>query len=413
MIDVGAAVQPLGIASPVPMSGFAARTAPSTGEHDELGARALALDEAVIIAVDVCVLEESTCRTIAEIVRPDQPDLVIVTATHTHAGPCSAPHRLTPCTPEIERTIVRAAATAGLAARAARRPCTVALQSAHGVGVAKNRRHPEREIDPPVRMVRFSSEGRVAAALVSYPCHPVVLDGTNQLLSSDYIDAVRRRVELEHPGAVAVFTTGCAGDVNTGHRAEASYRLEGSSTRTFAEAERVGTAIAEAALSSTPAPVELDGLGICSRPVMLDFDLLTGQQIEADLAAWSAERPAAEAGRAALLDIWIRWARHRPGGTAWRGRISALRLGGLTIVTLPGEPFLDVAAAIEVQVEGTCLVLGYADGCPGYVPTAEEYRYGGYEVEDAHRYYGMPGPFAAGSAQTLVEEAVTACRAVG
>src|SRR5699024_11744866 len=47
MIEVGAAVEPLGITSPVPMSGFAARTEPSAGEHDVLGARALAMDETV------------------------------------------------------------------------------------------------------------------------------------------------------------------------------------------------------------------------------------------------------------------------------------------------------------------------------------------------------------------------------
>ncbi|MBK0331565.1 hypothetical protein I8D64_09130 [Brachybacterium sp. MASK1Z-5] len=411
MIDVGAAVQPLGIPSPVPMSGFAARVAPSVGEHDVLGARALALGDAVIIAVDVCALEESTCRAIAEAVRPGQPDLVVVTATHTHAGPCSALHRLTPCTPTIERMIVRAAATAGLNARAARQPCMLALHSAWGVGVAKNRRHPGREIDPPVRMLRFSAGGSVVAALVTYPCHPVVLDGTNLLLSSDYINAVRRRIELEHPEAVAVFTTGCAGDVNTGHRAEASYSLEGAGTRTFAEAERVGTHIAETILATAPTPMDSDVLVLRTRSVMLEIDRPGDVQIEADLAAWSVERTTAEPGRAALLDVWIRWARDRPEGTVWQGRVTALRLGELTIVALPGEPFLDVAEAIEEQVEGPCLVLGYADGCPGYLPTAEEYQHGGYEVEDAHRYYGMPGPFASGSAESLVWEAVAACRA--
>ena len=97
----------------------------------------------------------------------------------------------------------------------------------------------------------------------------------------------------------------------------------------------------------------------------------------------------------------------------WTGRVSAFRIGGLTIVCLPGEPFLRSAEAIAAQVAGNCIVLGYSDDCPGYFPTVEEYAHGGYEVDDAHRYYGMPGPFRSGAAEHLVEGAVEACRALG
>src|SRR5699024_8801287 len=256
MIEVGAAVEPLGITSPVPMSGFAARTEASTGEHDVLGARALAMDQTVLISLDVCALEETTCRAIAGGVCPEAPDQVIVTATHTHAGPCSAPTRLTRCTPEIEQQLIGAAITAGRAALEARHPCEMELRVARGVDVAANRRHADRRVDPPVQLLRFTARTagadgpaapsgettgtREIATLVTSPCHPVVLDGTNRLLSSDYIHPLRERIEAEDPGAVAVFATGCAGDINTGHRAEASYSLQSSASRTFAEAERVG-----------------------------------------------------------------------------------------------------------------------------------------------------------------------------
>jgi hypothetical protein len=58
------------------------------------------------------------------------------------------------------------------------------------------------------------------------------------------------------------------------------------------------------------------------------------------------------------------------------------------------------------------MTLGYADDCPGYFPAGrEEYPDGGYEVEDAHRYYGAPAPFAAGSLERLVEVAASLARA--
>lgn len=431
MIEVGAAVQPFGITSPVPMSGFAARTEPSTGQHDVLGTRALAMGETVLIALDVCALEESTCRSIAESVRPEAPDQVIVTATHTHAGPCSSPTRLARCTPEIERQLVRAAVAAGRTARVARRPCEMELRVARGVGVASNRRHADRPVDPPVQLLRFLAPGsssglddaavpgsevraaRTVATLATYPCHPVVLDGTNRLLSGDYVHPLRARIEAEHEGSVAVFATGCAGDLNTGHRAEASYSLQSSAHRTFAEAERVGSRIADAALAAASRPVGVDTVERSSALVTLGIDRPGPERIAADSADWARQLATADPGRTALLDIWLDWARDRPEGPDWTGRVSALRLGEVTVVALPGEPFLEVAEQISAQVDGPCLVLGYADGCPGYFPTAGEYAHGGYEVEDAHRYYGMPGPFAAGSAEILIRKAVELCRALG
>ena len=431
MIQVGAAVQHLDITSPVSMSGFAARTAPSTGEHDALSARALALDEVLLITIDVCGLDEGTCRTIAEGARPDAPSQVIVSATHTHAGPASMPTRLTRSTPAVERQIVEAAVAAGLAARSARQACTVEYREARGVGVASNRRHAEHAVDPPVQMLQFtaidtssttgelapgrnsSTRARVVACLLTYPCHPVVLDGTNRLLSGDYVHPLRARIEQELPGSVAVFATGCAGDLNTGHCAEASYSLTASRARTFAEAERVGIRIADAVLNAESTLVGATPSAVVSTPVVLGIDRPQPDRLAADIATWTHEIDSAEAGRKALLRIWLEWARDLPQGTDWTGRVSGFRLGDVTVVTLPGEPFLEVAEQISAQIDGPCLVLGYTDGCPGYFPTTQEYVHGGYEVEDAHRYYGMAGPFTRGSAELLVEKAVEVCRALG
>jgi hypothetical protein len=78
------------------------------------------------------------------------------------------------------------------------------------------------------------------------------------------------------------------------------------------------------------------------------------------------------------------------------------------IVALPGEPF--AAAAHQIRAHAgpgdTVLVAGYSDGCPGYLPPAEEFAHGGYEVVEAHRYYGLAGPFAEGGSERLVAAAV-------
>ena len=75
--------------------------------------------------------------------------------------------------------------------------------------------------------------------------------------------------------------------------------------------------------------------------------------------------------------------------------IQVLRVGDGALVALPGEVFVEyaqrIAAASPLPVTA---VAAYASDCPSYIPTAAAYAEGGYEVENAIRYYGttMPTP---------------------
>jgi hypothetical protein len=203
--------------------------------------------------------------------------------------------------------------------------------------------------------------------------------------------------------------TGCAGDANTGHAAVASVSTAPAAARTFAECERVGGLVASAALAATPAPGAAHAAA-ARREVPLDLDV---PDLDPDaVAEWEAEAARAEPARAALLRCWAGWGRRllatsASRATSWTGSVTALRWGPAVIVALPGEPFAAAAHAIRAHADpgDTVLVAGYSDGCPGYLPPAEEYTHGGYEVEEAHRYYGLPGPFAPGAAERLVAAA--------
>ena len=108
---------------------------------------------------------------------------------------------------------------------------------------------------------------------------------------------------------------------------------------------------------------------------------------------------------ASCSDIGSNWARSNadvvPG--AWTGRVSVLDWGGVPIVGLPGEIFAETGLSIRASLGGRpALVLSYADSTPGYIPPASEFGFGGYEVDEAHRFIGMPGAFAPRSAERLV-----------
>jgi hypothetical protein len=62
-------------------------------------------------------------------------------------------------------------------------------------------------------------------------------------------------------------------------------------------------------------------------------------------------------------------------------RLSAIRIGSLAILFLPGEPFVETALAIEESspFEQT-IVVGFGENNIGYIPTEEAFSLGGYEV---------------------------------
>jgi len=399
------------------MSGFVARQAPASGVHDPLMVHALVVDSTAVVTVDVVGLHEDDCGEIRRrCALPAQN--VIVHATHTHGGPASMPGRLGD---EVDRAwldgVIEACVACIASALASSEP--VELVTGYGADpcVARNRRRNDGPVDRalPVVVLR-RADGTVLAAVVSYACHPVVLGADNTLLTADYPGVVRRVLSDRLGGGPALFLTGCAGDANTGHSAAASISTAAATDRTFEECERVGARIATAALrltvadDGTPGPTDDSAARAASGEVLLGLSRPDGGTVAADIARWESGADAADPAHTALLDCWSRWGRAlSPDAPAtWTAPVSALRWGVVVVVGLPGEPFAAAARQIREHVrarrpELTVLVAGYSNGCPGYLPAAEEYPLGGYEVCDAHRYYGMPGPFAAGALEAVVD----------
>jgi hypothetical protein len=81
--------------------------------------------------------------------------------------------------------------------------------------------------------------------------------------------------------------------------------------------------------------------------------------------------------------------------TEVEGEIWATRLGDCAVVGTPGEIFGEIGAAVRAASPAPVTIFaGYCGGVLGYVPTPEEYPYGGYEPAVSHRGYGHPAPFS-------------------
>ena len=409
MIRAGVATVDITPPAGLPLSGFAARTLPATGTHDPLTVRALAINDTAMVVADVIGLHGAMSARIRR--RCTLPDTnVIISALHNHGGPVSMAGRLTIETDEAYLQRLEDACVEAIdQAVAAQRPATLSVGLGSDPDIARNRRHPDGPVDRALPLLRVRGEnGDMIALMTGYACHPVVLGADNRLWTADYPHFVRRALETAYPGATALFVTGCVGDANTGHSAHASISLAANPDRSFAAAERIGAAIAKAALEAPEQPLDREVTALETQ-VSLPFKRRE-TETPAELATrWRAERAGAEPAQVALLDAWIHWAETIAlvPADALSGRVSLLDWGGLPVIGLPGEIFAATALSLRAACgERPAFIAGFAEDNPGYIPPGEEFASGGYEVDEAHRYYGQPASLAPGCAEALAGAAV-------
>jgi hypothetical protein len=386
------------------LCGFGARTKPATGAHDRLTARALVVGDTAIVVADVIGIDAGMSRRIRARCRLAD-ERVVVAATHTHGGPVSMAGRLggnadAAWLQRLEDGCVEALD----AALAAARPAEFFVGAGGDPDVGRNRRQAGGPVDRAVTLLRVRGlDGEWIAVMTAYACHPVVVGAWNRQWTADYPGYVRQRLEAAHPGAVGLFLTGCAGDVNTGHTASASNTLAETPARSFGEAERLGERVAAAALAAPSEPLRLQTITAVNAECALG---LARRETEsnAELAArWRGLRAAAEPAQRPIFTRWIEWAETTAGKplAPVPARVTVLRWGELPIVALPGEIFAETGLAIRGRAGAPAFVVGYCEDNPGYIPPAPAYAAGGYEVEEAHRYYDLPAAFAPGAAEAL------------
>lgn len=408
----------------VPMGGYGARVGVAEGLNDPLLARVVVLTDAagttlVIAVCDLVGVSYGLVGRARELIERElgvPASNVLVAATHTHSGPASVTARQSA---EYVAMTARAIAGAARVAMRGRRPVRLKVGEVDVTTISQNRRHPDGPIEPTVRVLVADPVddpgGPVVATLVNYACHSTVFEHDNLLWSADFPGAMARAVESS-VGGVAVYVQGAAGDINPvwmrhdAAEVERVGRLLGSAvSRVVHELRPVDGDQWCANLSwSEDVPVVAAAHGrlvedvrfaaattTMTRPVreLPDAEVIEGEL--ADLAA--AIRAAAAAGdvderrritaRHNELRVQAQIVRAGPlagslGRTTERLELQAFRLGdGAAVATLPGEFFVAIGHELRARSGLPSLfVAGYANGMVGYVPTADAFPLGGYEV---------------------------------
>lgn len=378
------------------LSGFAARTQPSIGVLDPLFARCLYLESPgerlVWLHADVIGLPRDFVGRFRRWAGQElgiEPARIMLSATHTHAGPATL--LLQEAGRYDAAYVEQLHLHLGLAARQAianTEECAVVTAEGRCDLAMDRRRRPTAHTDPSVAAVGWKrSDGAFKAVLLNYPIHPVALGSANRQISADLmgqVAAAAARRMSGHP--VVLVTNGACGNLNPPAENVA-----------FSQVQAWAGQIAEAVLPALAAaqPEEPAPFRMASTRVPVPMETLTVAEI--DRFAAHALQDAIALGewgdrfRRAVAHWQETMGRQVLAGQVQATRdaeLMAVRIGRLTFVGISAEAFSHFAELVRMECGSPAVyVVGYANGVMGYLPTQAAYLEGGYEVETAHVFY--------------------------
>lgn len=374
-------------------------------------------------------------------------------STHTHAGPAfqrekgpvaTDPAKYLPVIQAYERAVGDKIVGAIVEAHSKLEPAHIG--GAKGAGTINiNRRvratstgpaavgtNPDGYVDRDLIVARIdNAKGQPMAVIVNFQCHGTVLTFENKFISPDWIGMVRKTIEQSMPGALALYFQGAAGnqgpveggtgDLSVAHRlgrilghqaAALAWEIETVRREPTFEGYTESTAFA----ARQPWRVKGPRSGTLAHSMVLvdvprreyTAQEIAGMEKLADAARRKVEaarrggseweRYQAEAGLRRVEDLLVKW--KRPADPSpLQVEVHALRVGEVAFVSMPGEPFAEIGAAVRKNSRFRyTMFCGYSSGKGGdYMPTPEEYPHGGYEVERS--------PYGPGAAGRVIREA--------
>jgi neutral ceramidase len=384
------------------MGGYWERRSAAMGIRDRLSAKVLffscAGQSCALVALDLVAIDAEVVRRIRTRVAAEASiaaEAIMVCTSHTHASPLTMAFR---GMGDIDLTYVQSVEDVVVATiqRAREEMETVELRYARvPVQIGVNRRRvlgveqgEEELVIPYAHVVVVEGGSKRQAVLFSHACHPVVLGATNCEISGDFSGAAARYIE-EEIRCPALFVNGACGDINP--------RCTNSG---FAEVDVLGAELGAAVVGALAAPELLEvnelkwDLRLLQLPLIPHSSHLRAKAVRLVLKLKMAAKNAlANRGNSWMRRVararleWADAALAQGNRTMTQAfSIQVLALGSLVLLGMEGEIFARYQLDIEARA-GRTLVCGYANGCIGYVPTADEYARGGYEIDEAYKVY--------------------------
>jgi len=233
----------------------------------------------------------------------------------------------------------------------------------------EHHRLPEGLIDPLLKTVAFYQGDRKLAACHYYACHPMSYYGDGHV-SADFCGLARRQRQQEEPDCTHIYFNGCGGNIGAGKYNDGSKAMRPVLTR------RIYDAMAASETPLKPQPIESINWAthdLLPPPHPRWDEAAILQQIENNAS------PVVARNRPAYTVAWLRRFRQHTPIT-----LSALHINQVSMLHLPAECFIEYQLGAQAAAADRFVACAaYGDGGPWYIPTADAYDQGGYEVSVA------------------------------
>ena len=244
-------------------------------------------------------------------------------------------------------------------------------------------------IDPFCKSVAFFDGDKKVASLHYYAVHPMSYYADGRC-TSDFAGLARKQRQLDEPGCLHVYFTGCAGNVAAGKYNDGSKGARPILTKRLYD----GIVASEANLKRVevkPDSVAWKAAEILPPPrSSLHAEMIAEQISNKSNSVVARNRPS-------YMLSWLRRIEKRIPIV-----LSSLHLGGVKLLHLPAESFIEYQLrAQRSQPDHFVCTAAYGDGGPWYIPVKEEYPNGGYEVSVAFCEPEIDDVLTAGMKQIL------------
>jgi len=351
---------------PVRMSGYAARTEPFKGVHDELYASAVvfenSLTKACIVTADVIgfsheFVDETKKRINEKTGIPESN--ILITAAHNHGGPRTRAYGEEPT--DNEKAYVKSLQDKIVEITGKSSDNVQPVKIGVGKGICKmnvNRRarhaeggvwlgrNPGGVCDQEVSVIRLDDlSGKTIGMLVNWPCHATTGGQENYMITGDWPGAAAREIEKEYPEAVVMISAGASGDINPIY----------GPNNSFDDINSIGQTLADEVIKVS------EGIKV--------YQL---KDLEASYEIIKAAGKKPSDSRMPNISL-------EPGPEV-DIRISSLKIGNILIAGISGELMNEIGLEIkEASPYKNTFVYTHCNGNSGYLCTDKAYEEGGYE----------------------------------
>ncbi len=411
------------------------------GVLDDIEAHTLALSmdgtDVLVVSLDLCHVKQDDIAVYLEAISEAvgiPKEHIFMTASHTHTGPVISKEFLQEDWGEAEENYYQALkgylVEGAKAAMADRKPARMGWAVGNVPGFAFSRRfrmkdgsvrtnpgmnnpdvkEPIGVMDERVGILRFDREEGDSIVLVNIGQHPDSVGGSR--ISADWPGFMRKTLERSIPGVKSMYVNGAEGDVSFvniwAHGGDLNDLTPDFDDvlRGYGHARHMGNQVAGAVLQVYDKVnyVPVDSIRCAKKEIKLPSNMPDSSELaqahkyyDLHMAGKDDEIPYQGMELTTVVAEAERMVRLEQGPEYFSMNLTAIAIGDVVLIGIPGEPFAGVGIEVKKNKDWKLIMpASNTNGAEGYFPMKEAYDEGGYEARSSY--------YKSGVAEILIDE---------